>query len=224
MKTSTIVLSVAALVAGVGGLAAWHHMPCSSCGLSAPAVVVTTVANPAPAEDAKAYTVDPVHSAVLFSIKHMGVSNFHGRFNDFSGSFLLNADDASKSSFNVTVKSDSVDTNNAAREKHLKTADFFSTAEFPEITFSAKSVKKTGDHAFEVVGDMTMLGKTKPVTATVHQIGTGKAPAQMGGGELMGVEATFTIKRSDFGMSFGIDNGALSDEVQMTVALEGKRK
>jgi polyisoprenoid-binding protein YceI len=225
MKTSTIVLSVVAVLGGVGAVAAWRGMDCSSCKVAAttPAAVVTTVANPAPAASG-AFTVDAVHSGVLFRIKHMGVSYFHGRFNDFSGTFHLDGDDAAKSALNVTVKADSIDTGNAGREKHLKSADFFSTAEFPEITFTSTSVKKTGDHTYDVTGDLTMLGAKKSVTATVTHVGTAQAPAQMGGGEVSGVEATFTIKRSDFGMNYGIDKGALSDEVQMTIALEGKRK
>lgn len=226
MKTSTIVWSVVAVVGGVGAVAAWQAMPCSSCQVasSTPSAVVTTVANPAPAEEGKAFSVDAVHSAVVFRIKHMGVSYFHGRFNSFSGSFHFDETDASKSSLNVSVKSDSIDTNNAGREKHLKSADFFSAAEYPEITFAAKSIKKTGEHTYEATGDLTMLGKTKSVTAAVTHVGTGKAPEQMGGGELSGIEATFSIKRSDFGMNYGVDNGALSDEVQLTAALEGRRK
>mgnify|MGYP000888627160 CR=1 FL=1 len=232
MKTSTIVWSVVAVLGGVGAVAAWKSMPCSSCQANAKSLgaVVTAVANPAPApapalaEDAKAFSVDPVHSAVLFRIQHMGVSYFHGRFNSFSGSFHFDEADAAKSSLSVTVKADSVDTHNEAREKHLKTADFFSVAEFPEITFNAKSVKKTGEHTYDVTGDLTLLGKTKSVTTTVTHVGTATAPAQMGGGEMSGIETTFTIKRSDYGMNFGVEKNMLGDEVQLTVALEGHRK
>lgn len=223
MKTSTIVLSVAAVLGSVGALAAWHHMPCTSCSVAsaAPAAAITTVANPAPAEEAKAFTVDAVHSAVVYRIKHMGVSYFYGRFNEFSGAFHFDSADAAKSSLNVTVKTDSIDSANDGRDKHLKSADFFSVSEYPEITFTAKSIKKTGDSTYEVTGDLSLLGKTKSVTTTVTHVGTGKG---MRGGELSGIETTFTIKRSDFGMTYGIDNGALGDEVQLTVSLEGARK
>lgn len=225
MKTSTIVLSVAAVLGSAGALAAWHHMPCTSCSVAsaAPAAAITTVANPAPApaEEAKAFTVDAVHSAVVYRIKHMGVSYFYGRFNEFSGAFHFDSADAAKSSLNVTVKTDSIDSANDGRDKHLKSADFFSASEYPEITFAAKSIKKTGDSTYEVTGDLSLLGKTKSVTTTVTHVGTGKG---MRGGELSGIETTFTIKRSDFGMTYGIDNGALGDEVQLTVSLEGARK
>ncbi len=226
MTKSTIVLSASALIAAGGAFAAFHLLPCGSCHESAtaataaaPAATVTTVAMhaPAPAEQAKVFTVDPVHSSVVFRIKHAGVSYFQGRFNDVSGTFALNAEDASKSTINVTVKSDSIDTNNAGREKHLKTADFFAVAEHDSITFAATSVKKTGEHSYEVTGDLSMLGKTKSVTAAVEHVGDG----EMKGKAKSGLEAVLTIKRSDFGMTFGVDNGMLGDEVRLTIGLEG---
>jgi polyisoprenoid-binding protein YceI len=173
------------------------------------------VVEPAPASavvlSAPGGTIDPVHSSVVFKVKHMGKANFYGVFKDVSGTFSLDEADASKSSIDVAVKADSVDTRNGGRDNHAKSADFLSAKEFPSITFKSTSVKKTGDKAFDVTGDMTFRGVTKPVTAKVTQTDdAGK-----------GIEATFSIKRSDFGNNSAAGKG-LSDEVDFIVALEAK--
>jgi polyisoprenoid-binding protein YceI len=167
---------------------------------------------------ADAFQVDAVHSSVLFRVKHMNVSYTYGRFNDVSGHFLLDEADPSKSLFDLTVKSESIDTANTKRDNHLKGTDFFNAKQFPTITFKSKSVKK-GDSGYDVTGDLTLHGVTKPVTFRVASTGTGRG---MIGGTLAGVEASVVIKRSDFGMTFMV--GPVGDEVTVTVALEGGRK
>jgi polyisoprenoid-binding protein YceI len=167
---------------------------------------------------ADAFQVDTVHSSVLFRVKHMNVSYTYGRFNDVSGSFLLDEADPSKSAFDLTIKSESVDTANTKRDDHLKRADFFNAKQFPTITFKSKSVKKA-DSAYDVAGDLTLHGVTKPVTFRLSPTGTGKG---MTGGTLAGVEASVVIKRSDFGMTYMV--GPVGDEVTVTVSLEGSRK
>lgn len=163
------------------------------------------------------YGVDPTHSALIFKISH-GVGTFFGRFNDLSGKFAVDAAKPESASLEFTVKTDSVDTNNDGREKHLKTGDFFNTKQFPESTFKSKSSTKTAD-GFEIKGDLTLCGVTKPVTVKVTSFKTGtderskKATA--------GFEAQFTIKRSEFGITkFG---GMLGEDVTIMVGVEGSK-
>jgi polyisoprenoid-binding protein YceI len=176
---------------------------------------VVLMPSPAPAEAAgfaaAGNAIDGGHSSVVFKIMHKKKAPFYGVFKDVSGSFNLDAADAAKSSLEVKVKADSVDTRIGGRDTHVKSADFLSAKEFPEITFKSTAVKKTGDKAFEVTGDMTFRGVTKPVTAQVTQTDdAGK-----------GLEAKFQIKRSEFGNNSAAGKD-LGDEVDFIVALEGK--
>jgi len=168
---------------------------------------------------ADTYQVDSVHSSMIFRIKHMGVANFYGRFNSISGSFSLD-DNASKNSFQVEIQTGSIDTAQKKRDDHLKSPDFFNAVQFPKITFKSTEVKKSSDDSFDVTGELTLHGVTKPVTAKVTKTGSGT----MRGRQVAGVEAVLTIKRSDFGMSYGLDGNALGDEVYIAISLEGARQ
>jgi len=191
----------------------------SVAGLGGLALVPAAAPAPAPLE-ADAYAVDSAHSFVVFKIKHQGVGNAYGMFVNPTGTFTIDPADHTKSTIEVSVKADGVNTGNAKRDQHLKSADFFSVKEFEEITFKSTAMKAAGD-AMEITGDLTLHGVTKPVTATATVIGTGTG---RGGAPMMGVEATFTIKRTDFGMSTMVGEKGLADEVMLTVALEGAKR
>jgi polyisoprenoid-binding protein YceI len=167
---------------------------------------------------ADAFQVDTVHSSVLFKIKHQNVSYAYGRFNDVAGKFLVDEADPSKSTFDLTIKGDSIDTASGKRDTHLKGPDFFNVKQFPTITFKSKSVARAGKD-YDVTGDLTLHGVTRPVT--FHVVSTGTAKGMMGG-TVSGVEASAVIKRSDFGMNYMV--GPLGDEVTVTASLEGGRK
>jgi polyisoprenoid-binding protein YceI len=166
---------------------------------------------------ADTYQVDPVHSSMVFRVKHANVTNFYGRFNNITGSFTLDNDPA-KCSFNVQIKTDSVDTGNQMRDQHLKNADFFNAVQFPTISFKSTQVKKSGDDTLDVTGDLDLHGVKKSVTAKVTTTGTGS----MRGKQIAGADAVLTIKRSDFGMTFALD--MLGDEVQIMMGLEGAKQ
>jgi polyisoprenoid-binding protein YceI len=166
-----------------------------------------------------AFKVDPVHASVIFGIKHLKASNFYGRFNDISGSFLLDGSD--KSMIDVSVKTASVDTGNSKRDDHIRSQDFFSAKEFPTFSFKSTSVKKTGENTFDVAGTLTVRGQSKPITVKVEK--TGEGPGMAPGVTVAGFETRFSFKRSDFGMNKYIAEGALSDEVSLIVAIEGGR-
>lgn len=180
--------------------------------LASAAFVGTRDAYSAP--ESAAWHGDTVHSFVLFKTKHLGVSSAFGRFNAFTVSVGANADGSEISSVEFAVKANSVDTGNAGRDKHIQSPDFLNAKQFEDITFKSTAVK--GD---EVTGDLTLHGVTKPVTAKLVKVGAGKG---MKGEDLVGWETTFTVKRSDFGMTNMV--GPVGDEVTLTVATELSKK
>ena len=165
---------------------------------------------------ADSFKIEPFHSTVIFKVGHFGVGNVYGRFDTFSGTFTLDQNDPSKDSVNVEIKTDSVDTNAPARDKDIKGPDFFNAAQFPTATFKSTSVKKVDDKTYEVSGDFSLRGVTKPLTLNVQVIGSGPGPK----GEFrMGWEATAELKRSDFEVKTFLP--AVSDEVGLRIAVEG---
>ncbi|GIW22688.1 MAG: hypothetical protein KatS3mg068_1695 [Candidatus Sericytochromatia bacterium] len=167
------------------------------------------------------YDIDMYHSSVLFKISHLGASNYYGRFNDVSGTVVFDEKNPSKSSVDITVKVDSVDTNSKKRDDHLKSPDFFNSKQFPVITFKSKKVEKVNDKTFKVTGNLTIHGVTKEVSFNFNKTGEGKNPK---GQKVVGGETTFTIKRSDFGMNYMQGPGMLGDEVTLILSFEGVLK
>ena len=170
------------------------------------------------AQAAESFKVDTVHSTVFFRVKHMGVSYSYGRFNEVTGSFTIDEADAAKSKFDIEIKTASLDSGAANRDRHLKSPDFFDVKQFPVATFISDSVKKLGTDRYEVSGKFTLHGVTRPLKAEVRHVGTGKGQR---GSTISGFESTFTIKRSDFDMNFMIGPDKLGDEVRITISIEG---
>jgi polyisoprenoid-binding protein YceI len=181
--------------------------------LAAAALALVAIAAPARADD---YAIDDAHSSVGFKIQHLGISWIQGRFDDISGAFTLDKDPA-KSSFMLTLKTDSIDTNNKNRDTHLKSPDFFNAKQYPTISFKSTSVKAV-DGGYEVKGDMTMHGETKPITFTLK----GGKEVDFMGKKRTGFSTELTLKRFDFGMDKFKE--ALSDDVQVAVSFEGVKK
>ncbi len=173
---------------------------------------------------AETFTVDNVHSGVIFHAKHLGISEFYGRFDRISDESRLVLDaDPAKSSIILVVEADSVNTNNSDRDKHLRSGDFFNSKEFPEILFESTRIAKTGENAFEVTGDLTFHGVTRPVTAKVHQVGKGDNPAM--GDHRAGFVAEFEILMPDYEIAMAKQNpGAVGPEVGLIVSLECVRE
>jgi len=168
------------------------------------------------------YKIDPVHSAVAFSVTHMVVNTVHGRFNDFSGSIVFDDKDPSKSSVNVTIKAPSINTDNAQRDGHLKSPDFLNVEKFPEITFASKSVEKKSD-GFIAHGTLTIHGTAKDVDLWFKL----KGPLALGGGNsLLGAEASLTINRQDFGVAWSKTLSAgemiVANDVKIDINVEAK--
>ncbi len=178
--------------------------------------------NSAAAATGASFVIDGGHSSVVFKIKHLGVGDFYGRFNDISGEFVWNEADPTASRVNVTVTADSVDSGNEQRDNHLRSPDFFNAREHQNITFVSKNLKALGNDEFEMTGDLTLHGVTKTISATLVWNGAGDRGSRFG--YRGGVSATFTIKRTDFGMDTYVEGGMLGDEVTLLVGLEGQRK
>ncbi|MFW5967445.1 MAG: YceI family protein [Persicimonas sp.] len=169
-------------------------------------------------DDVETLKVDPVHSNVLFRVKHFDAGYFYGEFVDKKGTIKFDEDNPEKSEINLTVDAKSINTNNKKRDDHLKGPDFFNVKQHPEIKFESKKVKKSGDD-LKVTGDLTLHGKTKEVTVDVEQTGSGKDPE---GKFRRGFHTEFNIDRSDFGMDYMTK--AASDEVKLIIALEAVRQ
>ena len=187
----------------------------ATAGLALSAVAF---AAPAPAP-AGSYKIDPAHSGAFFEVGHMGgVSRFMGRFRDISGDLVV--DTPEKSKITVAVRTDSIDSNFEALDKHLKSPDFFNAVQFPTLSFTSTAVKLDANGEGTIAGNLTLHGVTKPVTFKLRQIGAAKG---MKGEQRVGYVANGTIKRTDFGMSYGVP-GAATDEVDLRIGIEAVKQ
>ena len=167
------------------------------------------------------YVIDSkgAHASINFKIQHLGYSWLTGRFNDFKGTFSYDDNAPTAAKIMVTIDTDSIDSNHAERDKHLKSDDFLNTDDYPEAKFVSTKVVDKGDGTMDVMGDFTLHGVTKPITIEAKKIGEGKDPW---GGYRAGFEASTTIQRSDFGVSYFIPG--VTDETELEVFIEGIRQ
>jgi polyisoprenoid-binding protein YceI len=182
-------------------------------------VAVVLVIFSSAARAADTFTVDPVHSSISFMIPHQEISYIHGRFNQFSGQFVIDRADPSKSSFMLSIKVESVDTNNAKRDEHLRAPDYFNAKQFPDMVFQSKSVKPI-DGGYEVAGELTLHGVTKDLTLVLK--GGDKVVEFPKGTQRIGVVTTPVIKRSDFDMKAELPK-SLGDEVTINIGIEAAK-
>jgi polyisoprenoid-binding protein YceI len=168
---------------------------------------------------ADSYQIDGAHTAAVFKISHLGFSNTWGRFNGVSGSVVWDDANLEGSSVAVTIATASVDTGVAKKDEHLRSGDFFSVKEFPEMTFVSKSIAAKGDNLYDVTGDFTLHGVTKTITIPVTKMKEDADP--MGKGRRIGFDTEFTIVRSEFGVSYGTPN--IGDEVTIIFSTEATK-
>ena len=164
------------------------------------------------------WAFDPSHSGVHFKVRHLGLTNVHGRFNGVDAWLKVGSDLAS-TSFGATINISSVDTNNADRDGHLLSTDFFSADAHPTLTFTSTAIREAGTDEFEADGELTINGVTKPVTLAVEFTGAADHP---GDGKLhSGFIASTTILRDDFGIDFnmplGVDKFALGKKIAVEI-------
>lgn len=169
------------------------------------------------AVQAQQYALDQSHAAVTFQISHMGLSWTAGRFNKMDGEISLDRSAPENSTFSLTIAADSIDTGNEKRDDHLRSPDFFNVKQFPTITFKSTKVAPI-ENGYEVTGDLTMHGETKPVTFKLK----GGAEKEIQGTAKTGFTTNLVIKRLEFGI--GTDNPALGNEVHTMISFEAARK
>lgn len=196
-------IGTVALVAGVGPA----DRGMASIAASAPALVTSSLA-------AETMKLDQAHTSLVFRVMHMNTSWVYGSFADLSGSMSWDDADAAKSSLSITVKTTSVNTGQPKRDEHLRNADFFLSAEFPEATFASKSFTKTGDKTWDVKGTLTVRGKAEDVTVKLEKTGESNTPR----GNKVGFHATFVMDRMAHGISYGPD--ALGKNVEFMAGLQ----
>ncbi|MEU3159940.1 YceI family protein [Streptomyces griseoincarnatus] len=148
------------------------------------------------------YELDPAHTSIGFVARHAMVTNVKGHFAEFSGTLHLDGADPSSSTASIDVAMNSIDTGNADRDGHLKSADFFKIDEFPAMTFRSTKAEALGGDDYRITGDLTILGTTRPITIDLEFNGAAKDPF---GNERVGFEGKSEILRSEWGLTGELD-------------------
>jgi polyisoprenoid-binding protein YceI len=166
------------------------------------------------------WKIDPAHTQVEFAVRHMMITTVKGRFSDVTGEIQLDETRHAASRVNIDINVASIDTREAQRDAHLRSADFFDVEKFPKMTFRGTEIEGAL-HQFKLTGDLTIHGVTRPITLDVTHEGRGKDPW---GGERIGFAATGKIKRSDFGLTWNaaLETGGLlvGDDVKISLDVE----
>jgi len=167
------------------------------------------------------WVLDPTHSEVGFKVKHLMFTNVSGNFTKFEATATSDDENFDNATFDFSADVDSINTNNADRDGHLKSADFFNVEQFPKLTFKSTSVVKAQEGEYAVTGDLTLHGETKPVTLAVEYGGIQKDPW---GNIKSGFSITGKINREDFGLSYNaaLETGGvmLGKEVKLNIELQ----
>ena len=175
---------------------------------------------------AATWEIDPAHASVEFRVRHLMVTWVKGTFPDVAGTVDIDETDLTKSQVNVTIGTASIDTNNAKRDEHLRSGDFFDTASYPAMTFVSKKIVAEGGLLRQVIGDLTIRGTTREVTLSVGELTP--AVKDPWGHTRRGATATAEINRKDFGLTWNkaMETGGVvvGDEVKITLDVELIRK
>lgn len=170
---------------------------------------------------AENYVIDTkgMHAFIEFKIKHLGYSWLKGRFNDFEGDFSYDEKNPENSNVNVSIKTASVDSNHAERDKHLRGSDFLNVSKYPTATFTSTKVVSNKKGEANIHGDFTLNGVTKSIVIEAVEIGAGSDPW---GGFRRGFEGTTEIALKDYDINFNL--GPASEKVELILNIEGVRK
>ncbi len=182
-------------------------------------IIVAALATlPLKAVTAADYSIDPGHTYVSFAINHLGFSTMRGKFNRQSGSMQLDPG-AKKASVMIEIDAASIDTGHARRDAHLQSPDFLNAVENPTITFKSTAVTWNGSVLATITGDLTILGVSKPVTLTVTSMKCGPHPFSKK--DACGFDATGSIKRSDYGVNYGLP--AIGEVLDLQIEVEASK-
>lgn len=171
------------------------------------------------------WKVDPAHTSIDFSVRHMMVSRVKGTFHEFEASVEADPEDLTTANIEFSVDINSIDTRNEDRDNHLKSADFFDAENHPKMTFKSTNIVRKGENQYDVTGDLTIRGTTKPATFTVTAEGQGKDPW---GNEVAGFSAEGKINRTDFGLTWNntLETGGVlvGEDVNISIELEAQKE
>ncbi len=169
----------------------------------------------------KTWNIDPTHSGVNFSVRHMVIAKVRGRFTRFSGTLTGDPSDLTQATLTADVDTDSIDTNVADRDAHLRSADFFDVATFPKLSFQSTRIERTGEGQYKAHGDLTIRGVTKPVALDLAMLGQVKDPW---GNDRVAFSLETAIERSDFGLRWNqaLETGGVlvGERVQIEIEAE----
>jgi polyisoprenoid-binding protein YceI len=170
------------------------------------------------------WKVDPSHSTVGFAVKHMGIATVRGEFTEFEGTLEIGEDLSSARAYG-TVKVASVDTNEPQRDEHLRSADFFDAAQYPELTFESTKIEALDDEEFRITGQLTIHGVTNEIVLHAEVQGTDTDPW---GNERVGLEVTGQLSRGDYGMKFnqalGSGNMLVADKIKLALDISAVKQ
>ncbi|WP_409343168.1 YceI family protein [Paenibacillus sp. MBLB4367] len=171
------------------------------------------------------WAVDPTHSSLDFSVKHMMIAKVKGTFHAFEAQIEADPSDLTSASIRFDIDLNSIDTKNSDRDAHLRSADFFEIEKYPKLTFVATSIEKSGNGEYDVTGDVSLHGVTRSETFSVSFEGAGKDPW---GNEKAGFSATGSLKRSDYGLTYNavLETGGvlIGDEVKISIEIEAAKQ
>jgi polyisoprenoid-binding protein YceI len=177
-------------------------------------------AGAAHAQERTRFDIDPDHSTVQFEVDHLSLSRGYGRFDKVNGYVIEDADPAHMQVV-VEIDPSSINSGFQKRDDHLKSPDFLNVKQFRDLSFKSKKVEKLDQKKFRITGDMKMHGVTKEIAVVAEKLGEGKDPW---GGTRSGYKARWDLKRSDYGMNFLLEGGALGDKIDVVVLLETVKK
>jgi len=189
------------------------------------ALTLSTAAAAAPAR----YELDPEHTGIGFLVHHLGYAKVIGLFREASGSFTFDDQAMTLTDVRIVIKADSVFTSHEARDDHLRGPDFLDARQFPELVFTARTATRTGERTGRLDGELTLLGRTRPVSLDLVLNKIGPYPFPTGGllslpNFVVGVSARGSFKRSEFGMTYGVDNDWVGDTVELMIEIEAIRR
>ncbi len=187
------------------------------------AAVLLAAASSSAMAEPRTYRIDPAHFSVGFLVEHVGYARTLGMFREARGEFVYDEQTRELQSGRVEVTAGSVFTDHQERDEHLRGGDFLDVEQFPTVVFEATEYQPTGENTGKLSGELTMLGKTRPVTldTTVNKA----AEYPFGHGQYtLGISARTTIERSEWGMTYAVENGLVGDEVELTFEFEAIRQ
>lgn len=171
------------------------------------------------------WALDPTHSQIEFTVRHMMFAKVKGSFNSFSAEIEADPEDLTTASVSFTIDASSIDTNNNDRDAHLRSADFFDVENHPNIVFKATKIEKSGDGEYKVTGDLTIRGTTREETFSVSYNGSGKDPW---GNVKAGFSAEGAINRSDYGLTWNaaLETGGVlvGDEIKIFLEVQAAQQ